>query len=272
LHPVLFEVFGVPVTAYGSALAVSFALGIALAMRRAGAAGLDPDVIPEAGLVALASSLVGARLLFALEQPELFAAPGRSWLDLVRPLPREGMQGLSMSLGVVLAVVTVLGWLRFRGQPVLRAADVMAPSVALGEAITRLGCFMNGCCHGVACDWPWAVRFPAGSFAQRALGDVAVHPTQLYTALVSAALFVGLIRLSRRGLAPGTVFFAFLLLWALARLALDTLRFYPDAVALWPGSHLPVARHHVFVALLACVGAAGLVWLRRASVQHAGDA
>jgi len=263
LHPILFEVFGIPVTAYGSALALSFALGIALAMRRAAAVGLDADVILEAGLVALVSSLAGSRLLFALEQPGLFSAPGGSLADLLRPLPRQGMQGLSMSLGVVLAVAAVLGWLRFRGQPVLRAADVMAPSVALGEAITRLGCFMNGCCHGVACDGPWGVRFPAGSYAQRALGDVPVHPTQLYTALVSAAIFAGLLRLSRPDRPPGTVFFAYLLLWAGARFALDVLRFYPDAVALWPASGLPLARHHVFVALLACAGAVGLVRVRR---------
>ena len=35
-----------------------------------------------------------------------------------------------------------------RGLPVLRYADVAAPSVALGEAITRIGCFLNGCGGG----------------------------------------------------------------------------------------------------------------------------
>ena len=43
--------------------------------------------------------------------------------------------------------------------------DVAAPAVAIGAAVGRIGCFLNGCCHGSVCDLPWAVRFPAGSHA-----------------------------------------------------------------------------------------------------------
>lgn len=255
----MLELSGVSVTAYGLALGVAFAVGIGLAMRRAPAAGVDPDVVLEAGLVAMVSALLGSRLLFALESPESFQPPRGEWLDLVRPRPIGGAQGLSMSLGVLLAVAAVLGWLRVRRQPILRAADVMAPSVLLGSAITRVGCFLNGCCHGVACAWPWGVRFPEGSIAWRALGDVPVHPTQLYTAAVSLAIFAGLVRLAARAPRPGTVFFAFLALWSGARLALDQLRFYPDSVLLAPG----VATHQPIVAGLCLAGLAGLAWLHR---------
>ena len=43
--------------------------------------------------------------------------------------------------------------------------DVAAPAVAIGIAIGRIGCFLNGCCYGAVCDLPWAVCFPAGSHA-----------------------------------------------------------------------------------------------------------
>jgi phosphatidylglycerol:prolipoprotein diacylglycerol transferase len=42
-------------------------------------------------------------------------------------------------------------------------ADLIAPSLALGLAIGRIGCLLNGCCYGGPCDRPWAVTFPAGS-------------------------------------------------------------------------------------------------------------
>ena len=272
MHPVLFEIAGVSVTAYGLALGVSFVVGIALAMRRAPARGIDPDVVLECGAVALFSSLLGSRLLFALESPELaFSGPEGSWLELLSPSPLSGAKGLSMSLGVLLAVGAVLAWLRVRGQPLLAAADVMAPSVLLGEAITRIGCFMNGCCHGVACTWPWGVHFPPGSLAAQRLGDVAVHPTQLYTAIAALGGFVALLALDRRKPRAGTVFFAFLAGWSIGRLLIDTLRFYPPGVFVEPGLGLSVAKHQPIVVVLAAIGVAGLFWLARRS-RDDGDA
>jgi len=45
----------------------------------------------------------------------------------------------------------------------LAMADLIAPSCALGAGLGRLGCLMQGCCFGGACDLPWAVTFPWGS-------------------------------------------------------------------------------------------------------------
>jgi phosphatidylglycerol:prolipoprotein diacylglycerol transferase len=258
LHPILFDLAGIPVSSYGLALGIAFAVGIAVAMRRARSAGLDPDVILEAGVVALVTSLVGSRALFALEHPEAFGASAGpvAWL---RPLPGAGMKGLSMSLGVLLATACSLLWLRLRRQPVLRAADLMAPSVALGEGITRIGCFLNGCCFGMRCSLPWGVRFPERSPAGSVFGDVAIHPTQLYASVAAFALAAVLLGLSRRARRPGSVFFAFLALWAALRLAIDRLRYYPpDLTALHVGSHAVVV-HQLFVGALLVAGIAGLL-------------
>jgi phosphatidylglycerol:prolipoprotein diacylglycerol transferase len=70
---------------------------------------------------------------------------------------------------------------------------VIAPSLALGVAFGRIGCFLNGCCYGDRCDLPWALRFPKGSIpwwdhvhqhwiTKDAAQSLAVHPTQLYSA------------------------------------------------------------------------------------------
>jgi phosphatidylglycerol:prolipoprotein diacylglycerol transferase len=47
--------------------------------------------------------------------------------------------------------------------PVLAMGDLMAPSIVLGMAVGRIGCYFNGCCFGGACELPWAVQFPFGS-------------------------------------------------------------------------------------------------------------
>jgi prolipoprotein diacylglyceryltransferase len=122
---------------------------------------------------------------------------------------------------------------------------------------------MNGCCHGVACTWPWGVRFPEGSPSWKALGDVAVHPTQLLTSAISLATFALLIAVSRRSPPPGTVFFALLALWSGARLCIDLLRSYPASTLVWPGSGVTIYKHQPIVAALLLAGLAGVIWLRR---------
>ena len=55
----------------------------------------------------------------------------------------------------------MLYWFR-RPFPFWLMSDVAAPAVAIGIAIGRIGCFLNGCCYGAVCELPWAVRFPPG--------------------------------------------------------------------------------------------------------------
>lgn len=269
MHPVLFELGRIPVTSYGLFLTLAFAAGIAVARRTAPREGLADDVIVELSLVILVSSLLGARLLFALEHPDVFRAPDRSGLDVLRPLLKSGSRGelggLSMSGGVALAALASLAWLRLRGRPVLRVVDVVAPSIPLGEAITRIGCLLNGCCFGVACDLPWGVRFPSGSPAHAALGDVPLHPTQLYTAAGALLLFFGLRALARRPgvrARPGLVFAGLLIGLPALRLLVDPWRYYPTtgyAIAEWGPLH--VWPHDPLVVAMLAAGAtlAGVV-------------
>lgn len=72
--------------------------------------------------------------------------------------------------------------------------DAIAPSLALGIALGRIGCFLNGCCYGDVCDLPWAMTFPRptapwqnhvehGLIPDTASRSLFVHPTQIYSAI-----------------------------------------------------------------------------------------
>jgi phosphatidylglycerol:prolipoprotein diacylglycerol transferase len=216
------------VTLYGVALALGFVAGIAVARRRAARAGLDPERVLDHSLQILVSSIAGARLLFVATHAERFRPPGGAWTDAFL-----AGDGLSMLGGVALASVASLIWLRANGLPALRYADLLAPSVALGEAITRIGCLVEGCCAGVATALPWGV-----------------HPTQLYLALLSLGSFALLLRIAARPHRTGAVFFALLALGGLTRLAVDPVRAYETA---------GIAASNALLALgIASVGLAGL--------------
>ena len=138
------------------------------------------------------------------------------------------------------AAVAAWPFARRRGLPLLPLADVIAPGLLVGLALGRVGCFLNGCYYGGACDLPWAVRFPPESppwLDQAARGllpaaaagqpppwSLPVHPAQLYAAIdaaLLAALAIAYTPLARR---PGEVFALVLTLHPLSRLLLEAIR------------------------------------------------
>jgi phosphatidylglycerol:prolipoprotein diacylglycerol transferase len=208
------------VTPYGVALALGFAAGIGIARRRAARAGLASEAVLDTSFVILASSLVGARGLWLATHPDRLPSPGAGWLGALLPA-----QGLAMLGGVALAGLAALVYLRVRGLPVLRYADVLAPSVALGEAVARVGCLLQGCCPGLPTSVPWGVSALAGSDAAARFGVAPLHPAPAYAALAALVVFAALGRIGPQA-PPGRVFFTFLAVGGATRLGLDPLRAY----------------------------------------------
>ena len=268
MHPVLFEIQGFPIRSYGLALTLAFAVGIAVAYVRAGRSGIDRERILDVCIVILVSSLVGSRLLYAATHPDEFRAPHGTWTMIFDPsrseLGAQGIVGMSMTGGVVLATVCALLFMRLRGLPLLGTADLLAPSVPLGEGITRLGCFLNGCCHGTPCAWPWCVQFPAGSEASLRFGEASVHATQLYTSVLSFALAVALLAFARRRPRPGAVFFAFLTGIGAERVLVDLLRAYDPGDVLAHPFGVQLSVHSAIAMGLLLAGLIGLAVVARA--------
>jgi len=265
VHPILFRIGSYEVSSYGVALMLAFGVGIALARRRASAAGLDEDRVIDACMIALVTSLVGARALWVATHLDLFRPPHGSWLDAVSPYHagRIGLAGLSVLGGVVLATVSSLAYLRARGMPVLRTADVLAPSVALGEGITRIGCFLNGCCYGLPCELPWCLRFPDASGAGQTFPDLALHPTQLYASALGFATFAALSALLSRKPFDGAVFFALLALGGVTRAALEILRYSESSVIWLRIGATAVSSNQLISLAMAAIGVAGWIWCAR---------
>jgi len=266
MHPILFEIGGYPVASYGTALLLAFVAGIAVATRRARAQGLDAERVLDCGMLILVTSILGARLFWVVTHPAVFRPPLGSWLDAVNPLQSEGgfgIVGLSMLGGVVLALLSSVAFFACHRLPVLPYVDVLMPSVLLGEGITRIGCFLNGCCHGLVCTAPWGVRFPAGSPAATLFPGVPVHPTQLYASLLGFGSFAFAIWLARRRPFPGAVFFTCLVLVGGYRIALDFVRYYESEVILFRLGGTAFTINQLISLGLVLAGLAGLAVLAR---------
>lgn len=215
MHPIAFYIGSLEIRWYGILFAAGFLAGFWTACRRALHDNLSGETIADLIPWVLVSALVGARLLYVLEYHEEFA--GGSFWDMINI--RRG--GLVYHGGMIAAILTSVLYIRWRGLPLWRIADILAPSIALGHAFGRVGCYLNGCCYGLPTDLPWGVHFPEGHPSCPA----AVHPTQLYEAGVNLLLYGALAWHFRRGRRfAGETFALYLVAYGVLRFLLEFLR------------------------------------------------
>jgi len=232
VYPVLFKIGALEIRSYGLALALSFLLGIYFSMRRAKKQNIDPNLVMDLSVVLIISAIVGSRLLYVLFHLEEFR--GR-WLDTFSPFQSDGqigLAGLTVLGGVVLCFLTSYIYLKIKKQSFLVFADILIPAVGLGSFITRIGCFLNGCCFGLPCEGHahLCVTFPFNSPAGNQFPGIALIPAQLYSSLYGLIIFAALLVAERWKKFNGFLFALFLILYGCGRFIVDVYRYYEDSM------------------------------------------
>jgi phosphatidylglycerol:prolipoprotein diacylglycerol transferase len=208
VHPIAFNLGSLSIRWYGVMMALAFVAGLWTATRRARLVNVHGEVIADTMLWLMVGSIIGARFVYVTTYwKQEFANGPFSEVFMIQ----HG--GLVYYGGLIGASVAGIGYLLWKRLPVWKIADILAPSIALGSVFGRIGCLLNGCCYGRACDLPWAIHFPAGHETHGA----AVHPTELYDALLNLILYVGLAWLFRRKKFDGQVFASYLMVYAVFR-------------------------------------------------------
>jgi phosphatidylglycerol:prolipoprotein diacylglycerol transferase len=152
-------------------------------------------------------------------------------------------------------------WLRRSGVDAWAAADAMAPSVALGLGLTRIGCFLSGCCFGTPTELPWGVVFPPESHAGSIHPGVPLHPAQLYDALIGFTIFGVLLALDKKRMPRGHLFVTLILLTSATRFLLDFVRTYDHTA--FPIPAVPLTLNQLVTLVLFVWAAARLARKRR---------
>ena len=232
MHPNIVEIGPFVIHWYGLLLSLSFLLGIYLSMYRAEKRGINKDVIMDISIMVVLCAILGSRFQYVVTHVEEFQG---HWLDVLNPVQSDGtvgIGGLSMLGGVVLSIVGLVVFARIKKISLLVLGDVFSPAFGLGIGLTRIGCFMVGCCFGKACDLPWGVVFPPHSIPASIpeLAGHAIHPTQLYSSLYGWIIFTTLLLLDRKRRFPGFVMAVFFMMYGVARFLVDFVRYYNDSL------------------------------------------
>lgn len=214
MHPILFHIGGVPVHTYGVMGAVGFLVAALTILRRTRALFLNRDHVVDVIFWTSLASLVGARVLYVLQNPQAVDGIG-SWFNL-----RAG--GL-VFYGALLTGVPVAALVaRWRRIPFLLFMDVVATAAPLAHGLARLGCLGAGCCWGGPTALPWGVTYSHP--LTDAPHGMALHPTQAYEALgLFAIAGIAAWRYPRRAW-DGEILGIYLLGYAVLRFFVEMLR------------------------------------------------
>jgi len=210
MYPVIFAIGPLTIYSYGLLLAIGFLTAIWLAMRNVrGKAGFDEDKIVDLALVMLVAGIIGARLTYVLLNINEYI---NSPLEIIKI--HHG--GLVFYGGLIAALVSAWIWVRHWKLSFLKIADIMLPYVALGQAIGRIGCLLNGCCYGRTTDLDISICLP---------GHVnSLHPAQVYSSLFLLVIFVTLRIIADRSEKPGLVTVSYFIFYAAGRFVVEFFR------------------------------------------------
>ena len=201
-----------------------------IAAWRARREKLDPELVYDMAIYVFIGGLVGARGFYVFQYwgervherlGNLRDLEGRD-----RPLRQHPRRDARLPL---LSMAS----------PVPAPADARRPRpggcCSGSPYIGRVGCFLNGCCFGDACNLPWAVRFPKDSppwvsevtrnlIRPDAEHSLWLHPTQLYSAVDGLVLFLLLSAFYPLRKRDGQVIGLLLLTYPVTRFLIEHLR------------------------------------------------
>ncbi|MFC1631591.1 prolipoprotein diacylglyceryl transferase [Candidatus Omnitrophota bacterium] len=210
MHPILLEFGPIKIYGYGLAIALGFMVSAYLVRQKAKQQGLDPEVILNLIFGCVIFGIIGARLLYVWQNLGFYLDD--PWQILML---QKG--GLSFFGGLVLAIAFALLYISKRRLRVAAVFDLLAPYLALAQAIGRIGCLLNGCCYGKVTSLAFAICFPDQGLLR--------HPVQIYSCLSLLAIFACLrILQDRVQLKPGSLFFIYCWLYSGLRFLLEFLR------------------------------------------------
>src|SRR3989338_2280334 len=205
--PIICQIGPLNIYSYGVMIALAVFICAFLLKREAGKNNLSPEIIFDLVFWIVVSGLVGGRLFYIMLNLSYFLNNPSEIFKLYHG-------GLAWQGGLIGGITGTLFFIKKKSLPLTKTLDTLAPYAALGQAIGRIGCFLNGCCYGK--EVAWGIYFP--------VHQARLHPTQLYDAAGLFLIFLFLKKLQLAQKKPATIFVLYLLLISVLRFFIEFFR------------------------------------------------
>jgi phosphatidylglycerol:prolipoprotein diacylglycerol transferase len=259
VFPQLFHIGNFSIPTYGFLVSLGVLVGLWISVRNSEKEGINPDHAWNFGIVIVLSGILGAKILYIINDWSTYAAHPKEIFSL-STLQAGGV----FSGGLIAALIAAIWYIRRHHMPALTTCDAFAPGLALGHAIGRIGCFSAGCCYGKPTTHFWGVTFTnplAASLVGTPL-NVPLQPTQLFESAVELANFFILMWVLKRRKFEGQVFGLYLMLYGVARYFLEFIRDDPGRGSVFGG----VMTGTQLISIFLVIGG-GIIWWLRPGVK-----
>ncbi|MBK1988230.1 prolipoprotein diacylglyceryl transferase [Sphaerospermopsis aphanizomenoides BCCUSP55] len=251
--PIIFEIGPIVIRWYGLLIASAVLIGVSLSQYLAQRRHVNPELISDLSIWLVIGAIPAARLYYVLFQwSEYSQHPDR--------IIAIWQGGIAIHGAIIGGVVAALIFAKLKKMPFWQLADLVAPSLILGQAIGRWGNFFNSEAFGAPTDLPWKLYIPPERRPPSLANFEYFHPTFLYESLWDLMVFALLLTLFFRALSGkprlkvGTLFLVYWVAYSLGRFWIEGLR--TDSLMLGP------LRMAQIVSLSGItLGLAGLTWL-----------
>ncbi|MBD1372227.1 prolipoprotein diacylglyceryl transferase [Hazenella sp. IB182357] len=219
LDPVALSLGPISIHWYGIIMGTAAMLGLWLAMREGERRGLEKDLFLDMMIWVIPAAILGARLYYVSFEWSYYAEHPADIIAIWKG-------GLAIHGGLIGAFIAGAFFVRKYKVPYLVLADIVAPSIIIGQAIGRWGNFMNQEAHGgvVSRSFLEGLHLPNWIIEQMNIQGVYYHPTFLYESLWSLIGFALLISLRYVNPKRGVIFFSYLIWYSLGRFFVEGLR------------------------------------------------
>jgi phosphatidylglycerol---prolipoprotein diacylglyceryl transferase len=237
---------------YGLLIATAVLIGVNLSMRLARSRKIDPESIADLAIWLVLGAIPAARLYYVLFQWQNYSQHPE---DIVKIW--EG--GIAIHGAIIGGSIAAIIFAKLKQVSFWQLADIVAPSVALGQAIGRWGNFFNSEAFGSPTDLPWKLFIPKDRRPFEYLNFEYFHPTFLYESLWNLLVFAVLMWLfiddnRHHRFKTGSIFLVYLVAYSIGRFGVEGLR----TDSLMFGS-LKMAQIISLVGM--AIGSIGLLWL-----------
>jgi len=237
---------------YGLLIASAVLIGINLSQYLAKRRNVDPDLLGDLIIWLIIGAIPSARLYYVLFEWSQYSQHPETIIRIW-----EG--GIAIHGAIIGGTIAALIFAKVKNISFWQLADLVAPSLILGQAIGRWGNFFNSEAFGSPTNLPWKLFIPEANRPAQFKDVAYFHPTFLYESLWNLMVFGLLMTLFFRGwkgkqLKTGTLFLVYLVAYSLGRLWIEGLR--TDSLMLgW----LKMAQVVSLTGI--SLGLAGLTWL-----------
>jgi phosphatidylglycerol:prolipoprotein diacylglycerol transferase len=250
--PILIELGPLTIRWYGLLIASAVLIGVSLSQYLAKRRNVDPNILGDLAIWLVIAAIPSARLYYVLFEWKQYAQHP----DQIIAIWNGGIAIHGAILGGTLAAII---FARLQKISVWQLADLVAPSLILGQAIGRWGNFFNSEAFGDPTDLPWKLYIPLERRPLNFANYEYFHPTFLYESLWNLMVFGILITLFFRGLkgSPrlkvGTIALVYMVAYSCGRVWIEGLR--TDSLMIGP---LRIAQIVSLTAI--ALGLLGLAW------------